>query len=349
MMPGDPGRVELPVVSVCVCTYQRPQLLALLLDSLAEQSFSERIETIIVDNDPKGSASNTVERVKNQHPKLRIRYAVEPRKGIAYARNTAVSLAAGEFIAWIDDDETATDNWLEALWKTRSQADADAVFGPVVPFFPEGSPRWAKRSGLFDRPRHVTGTVIDVREARTGNALVKAGWFRTLVPPFDARFANTGGEDYNFFARIQSQGARFHWCDEAVVYEVVPFERQQPKWMLERRLRGSVNYWRVHPSSTVQKTVRALMGGSVFIVCGLAGIAAAPFGFHRAVRLWWRAMGGLGRVVSLTRLTWKGYCAMHALHFWEPDLLLLLCTVRQFDKGCAIQQPGSASTDHPYE
>ena len=296
-----------PAISVCVCTYQRPHLLSLLLNSLARQSFHGLFEIIVVDNDPNGSASDVIDRTKQQHPAFSIRYAVEPKKGISFARNTAASLAAGDFIAWIDDDETATKDWLDLLWKTRSLEDADAVFGPVVPAFPEGSRSWARRSGLYDRPRHVTGTVIDAREARTGNALVKANWFHVLAPPFDTRLANSGGEDYDFFARMQGRGAKFQWCDEAVAYEVVPFERQQPKWMLERRLRGSVNYWRAHPSSAAVKAVRALMGGGIFISCGLAGIAAAPFGLHRAVRLWWRAMGGLGRVVALTKFTWKGY------------------------------------------
>lgn len=298
---------ECPAVSVCVCTYQRPHLLVLLLNSLAQQSFRGLFEIIVVDNDPNGSASEVIDRAKQQHPAFSIRYAVEPKKGISFARNTAVSLAAGEFVAWIDDDETATRDWLELLWKTRWLEDADAVFGPVVPAFPEGSPSWARRSGLYDRPRHRTGTIIDAREARTGNALVKASWLRDLDPPFDTRLANTGGEDYDFFARMQERGARFQWCDEAVAYEVVPFERQHPKWMLERRLRGSVNYWRAHPSSAVVKAARAVMGGGVFVFCGLAGIAAAPFGLHRAVRLWWRAMGGLGRVVALTKFTWRGY------------------------------------------
>ena len=54
--------------------------------------------------------------------------------------------------------------------------------------------------------------------------------------PFDIKLANTGGEDHDFFSRIQSQGARFLWCDEAVVYGFVPFERQRPQWILERRL-----------------------------------------------------------------------------------------------------------------
>ncbi|MBA2659535.1 MAG: glycosyltransferase family 2 protein [Nitrosospira sp.] len=294
-------------VSVCVCTYRRPYLLAMLLDSLAAQNFGEPFEVIVVDNDSADGGAEAFESAKKQHPELNIRYAVESQKGISFARNTAVSLAAGDFLAWIDDDETAVENWLTSLWKTRLQCDADAVFGPVVPVFPKGSPSWPRRSGIFERPRHLTGTRIDAREARTGNALVKASWLRTLAPPFDIRFANTGGEDYDFFARMENQGARFEWCDEAEVFEMVPFERQRLGWVLERRLRGSVHYWRSRSVSRGRMTIRVSTGGVVFVVFCLAGIIAAPFSFHRAVRLWCRAMGGLGRAVAITGLRWRGY------------------------------------------
>ena len=98
------SRRSLPI-SVCVCTYCRPSLLAALLDSLALQTFQDPFEVIVVDNDAAGSAADTVEIAKIRYPKLDIRYVVEPQKGISFARNTAASLAAGDFLAWIDDDE----------------------------------------------------------------------------------------------------------------------------------------------------------------------------------------------------------------------------------------------------
>lgn len=282
-------------------------MLALLLESLVKQSFHESFEVIVVDNDPEGSAGPVVESVRQQHPKLNICYSVEPQKGISFARNTAASLAAGDFIAWIDDDETAAEHWLMSLWITRSITDADAVFGPVLAVFPEGSPSWPRRSGMFDRLRHVTGSTIDVREARTGNALVKATWLRALHPPFDIRLANTGGEDYDFFKRIENRGARLVWCDEAEVFEIVPFERQRLKWVLERRLRGSINYWRLRSESPLQMAIRASTGGVGFFIFGCAGVIAVPFGIHHALRLWCRAVGGLGQAVAITGLRWRGY------------------------------------------
>ncbi|SFH17834.1 Glycosyl transferase family 2 [Nitrosospira sp. Nsp14] len=300
----DTGRLA---VSVCICTYRRPYLLAELLDSLAEQNFREPFEIIVVDNDAAGSAVTTVDNTKMRHPELNIIYSVELQKGISFARNTAVSLARGDFLAWIDDDETAAESWLMSLWATRLINDVDAVFGPVIPVFPRGSRVWPARSGLFERPRHSTGTKIDPREARTGNALVKASWLCNVASPFDPKLANCGGEDYDFFARIADQGARFEWCDEAEVFEMVPFERQRLAWILERRLRASTYYWRSRSASRVRMVIRASAGGVACIVFAFAGVIMAPFAFHRAVRLWCLAMNGLGRAVAISGVQWKGY------------------------------------------
>ena len=278
-----------------------------LLDSLAEQSFCAPFEVIVVDNDAAGGAATAVEAAKTRHPELNIRYSVEPQKGISFARNTAVSLAAGDFLAWIDDDETAAENWLLSLWMTRSINNVDAVFGPVIPVFPQGSRSWPRRSGVFERPQHPTGTKIDAREARTGNALVKAAWLCSIISPFDTKLANTGGEDYDFFARIEDRGARFEWCNEAEVFEMVPIERQRLVWILERRLRASTYYWRSRSATKVRMAIRASTGGVACIVFGFAGVIMAPFGFHRAVRLWCLAMNGLGRAVAISEVQWKGY------------------------------------------
>jgi succinoglycan biosynthesis protein ExoM len=307
MIAGTPVTLGIPVVSVCVCTYRRPHLLATLLDDLAGQDFCGPFEVIIVDNDPAGSATEVVENARERHPTLNIRYAVEARKGISFARNRAVSLALGEFVAWIDDDESTTAKWLSLLLRAKSMYNADAVFGPVIPVFPEGSSSWPIRSRIFERPRHSSGTFIHTREARTGNALVKRDWFRSFTAPFDIKLANTGGEDFDFFARIERKGARFVWCDEAEVSEIVPLERQRLLWVLERKLRGSANYWRRESVSGFRAALRALAGAVIFIMWGVAGIIVAPLAFHYTVRLWYRAIGGLGRVIAISRLQWDGY------------------------------------------
>ena len=110
-----------------------------------------------------------------------------------------------------------------------------------------------------------------------------------------------------FFSRIEEQGARFEWCDEAEVFEVVPIERQRLSWILERNLRVATLYWRIRSGSFAIVASRALFGLALFAVLGMAGLVAAPFGFHRTVRLWCLAARGLGRIAAVSGVRWAGY------------------------------------------
>lgn len=297
---------ENPLISVCICTYRRPRLLAALLMSLEKQRVNTGFEVIVVDNDPAGGAAIVIQEVQERHPRFLLRYEMELTKGISFARNKALTLARGQFLAWIDDDEIACDNWLSALCATQAQFGADAVFGPVLPIYPASSPRWARQSGLFDRPRHITGSTVAPEEARTGNAFVKASWFSVRQPVFDPKLANIGGEDFDFFSYIADREAYFVWCDEAVVSELAPLERQKILWVLERKLRGSTNYWQSRGRSWAG-LARACGGMIAFVIFCVAGFVVLPFGLHRGVRLWSNAMAALGRVLAVSGLQWKGY------------------------------------------
>src|SRR6266705_1082244 len=100
-------------VSVCVCTYRRNDLLAILLRKLDVQETAGLFDfsIVVVDNDAAASAKETVARVQRE-TKIELAYDVEPDKCIAAARNRAVRLARGNYIAFIDDDEFPPEEWL---------------------------------------------------------------------------------------------------------------------------------------------------------------------------------------------------------------------------------------------
>jgi glycosyltransferase involved in cell wall biosynthesis len=302
---------NLPEVSVCVCTYQRPNSLLLLLESLARQRYPlEHFEVIVVDNDAKGTARHVVELAAQRFPALAIRYVIEFRQGISYARNRTVSLASGNLLAFIDDDETAVPDWLGDLLACMTDNEADAVLGPVIPNYPASSRAWAVSSGFFERSRFPTGTEIGCDTCRTGNALIKAQRLKSRQPnPFDERLARSGGEDHDFFKWCAGQGGKFVWCDTAVVHEEVPLHRQRLGFILERCLRTSARYWRDeyvgHPQSWVlRKVLAGLVGGAVLI---LFGVLLFPFSPGRSVRALSKGTKGLGRAAALGNLSLVGY------------------------------------------
>ena len=48
----------------------------------------------------------------------------------------SVDKSSGDYIAIIDDDETADKHWIRNLIDTLVKFDADVVFGYVLPVFP---------------------------------------------------------------------------------------------------------------------------------------------------------------------------------------------------------------------
>ena len=166
-------------------------------------------------------------------------YAVQPERNIALAHNTAVSHATGEFIAIIDDDEFPAPNWLLNLFRTCQAHQVAGVLGPVKPRFEHQPPQWLIKGGFYQRPTHPTGFVMPWEECRTGNVLFRRDILDSSEPPFRREFGS-GGSDVDFFCRFIERGHCFIWCDEAVVFEVVPPSRWSRRFMIHRALLGSM-------------------------------------------------------------------------------------------------------------
>ncbi len=244
-------------ICVCICTYRRQQFLKRLLEELAEQD-TEGLFTYsitVTDNDRLESARPAVSDFTTTSP-IPIRYCVEPRQNIALARNTAVENAGGDFIAFIDDDEFPTKNWLLSLFETCEKYRVDGVLGPVKPHFDEEPPKWIMEGRFYERPTYPTGFVIDGVKGRTGNVLLKKEIFEAGAQPFRPEFLS--GEDQDFFRRMIQKGHVFIWCNEAVAYEVVPPMRWKRTFMLRRALlRGKASL--VHPTFGAREVAKSVI------------------------------------------------------------------------------------------
>ncbi|RPH51727.1 MAG: glycosyltransferase [Desulfobacteraceae bacterium] len=225
-------------ITVCICTFKRPQMLSNLLSKLQYQ-VTENLFTysaVVVDNDTNQSARETVNTWQDKSA-IQIDYYFESEQNIALARNKAVENATGNFIAFIDDDELPTGSWLLNLYKTLMKHSVDAVLGPVKPHYPEMTPDWLIKSKLCERPEHKTGTILHWGQTRTGNVILNKRLFENKNLWFDPAFGKTGGEDTIFFKKHHENGKTFVWCNEAVVYETVPPERCTKIFHIRKNLR----------------------------------------------------------------------------------------------------------------
>ena len=231
-------------ISVCICTYKRPELLALSLSKLETQETENlfNYSIFVVDNDSMQSARQTVKSF-SERSKITIEYLVETEKNIALARNKAVKNSKGSFIAFIDDDEFPQKDWLIRLYKAILKFGADGVLGPVKPFFTVEAPKWILKGRFCERESFKTGTILHkAKHTRTGNVLFRKEVFEEGCTLFNPIFGKTGGEDVDFFERVMQRGRIFVWCDEGAVFEVVPEERLTRAYFVKRALlRGVAN------------------------------------------------------------------------------------------------------------
>ena len=281
-------------ITVCICTFKRPQLLSRLLHELTGQDTDGQFtySIVVVDNDQLRSAEAVVSEFVKNSPIL-ARYCVESRQNIARARNKAVENAEGDFIAFIDDDEFPTRGWLLSLLKTLTEYQVDGVLGPVKPHFDAEPPRWVIEGGFHDRPMDPTGTRLDWSKCRTGNVLLKRQLFAQTEPPF--RPECLSGEDQDFFRRMIEKGHAFVWCNEAVAYEVVPPARWKRSILVRRALFRGVFSVRNHdfPARRILQSVIAVPA------YGVALPVALVFGQARFMKCVFKFSYHLGRLLAV--------------------------------------------------
>jgi len=102
----------MPVISVIIPTYNRCKLLKRAIYSVLQQSY-QHYEIIIVDD---GSTDATATMIQQVFPE--VHYYYQENSGVSQARNTGISYANGEWLAFLDSD----DEWLAN--KLTHQMDA---------------------------------------------------------------------------------------------------------------------------------------------------------------------------------------------------------------------------------
>lgn len=252
-------------ITVCICSYQRPELLRRTLEALRHQETQGRFtySVVVCDNDA-AESGRPVAVEMSKHFADPITYCTEPRRSISHARNQALANAKGDAIAFIDDDEFAEKDWLLNLYATLTKNQVAGVLGPVRPFFDNPPPAWVIKGRFCERPEHPTGFVMPWQECRTGNVLFKREIIAGLEPVFLPKFGTAGG-DVNFFWRMMQQGHKFIWCNEAVVLEVVPPSRWSRSFMLKRALLRGGNFLQ-HPEGRLASLAKSAVAVPVYTV-----------------------------------------------------------------------------------
>lgn len=222
-------------IDIGVCTFRRPELADTLrsLDAM-EMPAGFDISIIVADNDDTPTARDLVTAL-SQELTVPVRYQHCPARNISIARNACLDASTADFVAFIDDDETATPRWLADLVAMAQASGAAAVLGPVRARYRPDAPDWMRRGDFHSTlPVWVRG---EIHTGYTCNVLLRMGSDSLRGRRFSLARGQTGGEDTEFFDQMYKAGGRIAFSPEAWVDEVVPLSRAAFDWLGRRRFR----------------------------------------------------------------------------------------------------------------
>ena len=90
-LPAAEFEGDMPLVTVAVCTRDRPDDIKLCLEAITKLDYPN-LEILVVDNAPKTESTKAL--IAQHYPQ--VRYVCEPRPGLDWARNRAILEAKGE-------------------------------------------------------------------------------------------------------------------------------------------------------------------------------------------------------------------------------------------------------------
>jgi glycosyltransferase involved in cell wall biosynthesis len=275
--------MDSPLISVVIPTRGRPALLRRCLTALRAQEYPpDGIEIIVIEDGGPGESAAVVREMQEQQPTPRLRYLPVEQGGPGAARNAGWRRAAGDLIAFTDDDTLPAAGWLRAGMEAL-QRGADAVCGrTVVP--------------LPDDPTDADANVQGLERATfaTCNVFVWRRWLER-VGGFDPAFRRAYREDSDLEFRLLDAGARLARADDAVV---VHPPRPEPPFASLRQQRNQFYdalLYRKHPERFAA-TIRRYPPFTYYVIA--LGQAACLQGL----------LTGRRRLALLAAASWAALC-----------------------------------------
>lgn len=239
-------------ISVMICTHNRAAFLRETLNSFFSlvPPTNYDYELVVVDN---GSTDATrviiaecIALLPPQHTG-RLRYGYESRLGLSNARNTALKMATGDVLVFIDDDIWPQLDWLNEIAQEFAVNPSIALLGGRV----LSTKEHLQTVGVITRETRQIFTELDGAEmVSSANFAFRRDVLKHVVG-FDPRLgAGTefgGGEDVDFLYRAIKTGFKLLYAPNVTVYKNHDCTTHEQACKLEyNRGKGAVAYFLKH-------------------------------------------------------------------------------------------------------
>lgn len=258
-----PSSRKNPLITVVVTTFDRPKKLLEAIRSITLQSY-RNIEIIVVDDASK--TSEAIFALEQQLPLMLhgINHQIIRRKSNGYlgaARNSGLSVATGEYIIYLDDDDYAISTMLEKLLLGAQNTCGDVIIA-LNAYMPESERHtiiWSDHHRLI--PSYVpTGGPHSLSAIENcigaATSLIKTSLLKKIGGYSELK--GVGHEDYELYIKLLQAGARIHICPE-VLYM---YETGRPSMLSNTSLQRNFqrNFEAYSPSESTKDLISLIIG-----------------------------------------------------------------------------------------
>jgi succinoglycan biosynthesis protein ExoO len=199
-----------PDVSLIMANYNGARHLTAAIQSAIGQTLSSW-ELLLVDDASTDDSIGKAERAAAGDPRIKI-IAQKKNRGPAAARNRALDIACGQWIAVFDSDDLMLPQRLELLLRRARTDGAAIVADNLLLFSAIAAPRSFLTNRLSREPSWI-GLADFIESNCLYSRIPDLGYLKPMIRSDIARSLRYDeelhiGEDYNFLARLMAQGHR---------------------------------------------------------------------------------------------------------------------------------------------
>ena len=191
-----------PLISVVLPVFNGEKFIAAAIKSVLNQSF-HNIELLVIDD---GSRDNTRE-IVSKFNDVRVHYIYQANKGPASARNNGIERARGDYIAFIDYDDT----WYsDKLYKQLEYLKASPFLSAV----------YCKHNSLFDNPEKEYYWVRELEhQKRRPNETISSLFVKKALFDKIGKFVDSFkiAEDTDFYFRLIESNMKCEIMDDVLL------------------------------------------------------------------------------------------------------------------------------------
>ncbi len=226
----------MPKISLVIATFNGADRILPTLESVAAQTLDRPLwNVVVVNNNSSDNTAEVVEKFIAAHPDIDMKMVDEPCQGLSVARNRGIDTSDGDYIAIIDDDETASPDLLKTYFDfLDTHPYAVAAGGRILPEYLAARPSWVSKwterpiAGTLDLGRDIILFPHDKyfgggNMALRRTAIEYYGNFNTELGRRGTKLL--GGEEKELYMRYYASGEDIYYLPKALIRHRISAEK----------------------------------------------------------------------------------------------------------------------------